>query len=168
MAGIKRDEQATAEPREEQSWEGHQRNDMNVIFWKRKERKKEKVRKRASAPASIGLVSFHWLPCEQEQILRVFQEKISRREYYFSSCVWKRRESFDERVSAVGQSSAGCKSGCVMMCCQKFNRGYQKKPFHSKWQNPRVAEVPALAERGEKGKYFLLVFPSGNVSSHFS
>lgn len=41
MAGIKRDEQATAEPREEQSWEGHQRNDMNVIFWKRKERKKK-------------------------------------------------------------------------------------------------------------------------------
>lgn len=75
-----------------------------------------------------------------------------RREYYFSSCVWNRGEGFDERVSAVGQSSAGCESGCVMMCCQKFNRGYQKKPLPWPVAKPQSGRSACISRERGKGE----------------
>lgn len=103
---------------------------------------------------------------QQKQILRGFQEKISSTEDYISSCVWNRRESFVEKASAVGQRSAGPKSGCVTMCCQKCN-GLPKKPHHL----PYLVTKPASGKSAciWEGKYFPFIFlMSENVNIHFS
>lgn len=163
MAGIKRDEQATAElGRTPEKW-----YECDTLEQKRK---KEKVRKRGCAPASIGLavstsIGFH--------VSKSRSSKASQRKYWGGNITLAAVSGTEERVlmkgSLLSAKAVLVASQAVWWCAAKNLTGATKKSlFHGQWQNPRVAEVPALAERGGKGKYCPLVFPSGNVSSCFS
>lgn len=93
-----RDNLATAEPREVQSWEEQQEKGMDRkhSFWKRKQKSTQNS-KENEAPLQLLLNSMWALPTSDSPSTAAredpgFQHRLSQREDHLNSCVWSRRE----------------------------------------------------------------------------